>query len=309
MIKLSEISTENTEKFLEDTHRRMYDMLSDSERNASYERIIHYCSTEGHLDNEKIRRLLIGNISDLRDAIVNIGPIEDENDENVNVKRKFKNLYNNFCNRTLGKNWAQMLGVTVCPYCNRSYVFTSKRGTRPQYDHYFPKSKYPYLSISMYNLIPCCSICNGLKRDEDTFNTPFIYPYKDSYGKQVAFEEIGIGGNEIETWLGAADRYEVKIRYSSDIDADLKSRIKHAVDTFEIEELYSKHGDYIRDLLRTAYVYNDDYFEGLLAQYPNLFHNKQEAQNFVFLNYLNEEDWGKRVLAKLTHDMAKKAGK
>ena len=87
MIKLSEISTENTEKFLEDTHRRMYDMLSDSERDASYGRIIHYCSTEGHLDNEKIRRLLIGNISDLRDAIVNIGPIEDEN---VNVKRKFK---------------------------------------------------------------------------------------------------------------------------------------------------------------------------------------------------------------------------
>ena len=61
--------------------------------------------------------------------------------------------------------------------------------------------------------------------------------------------------------------------------------------------------------MRTAYIYNDDYFEGLLAQYPNLFYNKQEAQNFVFLNYLNEEDWGKRVLAKLTHDMAKKAGK
>lgn len=85
MIKLSEISTENTEKFLEDTHRRMYDMLSDSERDANYGRIIYYCSTEGHLDNGKIRRLLTGNISDLRDAIVNIGPIE-----NVAVKGNSK---------------------------------------------------------------------------------------------------------------------------------------------------------------------------------------------------------------------------
>ena len=298
MIKLSEISTENTEKFLEDTHRRMYDMLSDSERDANYGRIIYYCSTEGHLDNGKIRRLLTGNISDLRDAIVNIGPIE-----NVAVKRKFENLYNNFCNRTLGKNWAQMLGVTVCPYCNRSYVFTLRKGTRPQYDHDFPKSKYPYLCISMYNLIPCCSVCNSLKHDEDTYHTPFIYPYEDAYGKQAVF---GIGANDIETWLGAADRYEVKIRYSSNIGAELKSRIEHAAATFKIEELYGKHRDYIRDILRTAYVYNDDYFEGLLAQYPNLFHNKQEAQNFVFLNYLDEDDWGKRVLAKLTHDMAKR---
>lgn len=302
MIKLPEISAENAEKFWEDTHRRMSDMLSGSERNASYERIIHYCSTNGLLDNEKIMHLLVGDIFTLRDAIANIGPIED-----VDVKKKFENLYNNFCKRTLGKNWAQMLGVTVCPYCNRSYVFTSKRGTRPQYDHYFPKSKYPYLSISMYNLIPCCFICNSLKRDKDTFNTPFIYPYKDSYGNQVTFEEIGIGGNDVEDWLGAADRYKVKIKYSGDIDAGLKSRIEHAVDTFEIEELYSNHGDYIRDLLRTAYIYNDDYFSGILAQYPNLFHNKQEAQNFVFLNYLGENDWGKRVLAKLTHDMAKRA--
>ena len=205
MIKLSEISTENTEKFLEDTHRRMYDMLSDSERDANYGRIIYYCSTEGHLDNGKIRRLLTGNISDLRDAIVNIGPIE-----NVAVKRKFENLYNNFCNRTLGKNWAQMLGVTVCPYCNRSYVFTLRKGTRPQYDHYFPKSKYPYLCISMYNLIPCCSVCNSLKHDKNTHKTPIIYPYTDSYGEKAVFEESGVNADNIEAWLGTAKEYKIK---------------------------------------------------------------------------------------------------
>ena len=71
--------------------------------------------------------------------------------------------------------------------------------------------------------------------------------------------------------------------------------------------LYSKHSDYIRDILRTAYIYNDDYFEGLAVQYSDLFHSKQEAQDFVFFNYLDEADWGKRILAKLTHDIVEEA--
>ena len=37
--------------------------------------------------------------------------------------------------------------------------------------------------------------------------------------------------------------------------------------------------------------------------YPDLFNDKHEAKNFVFFNYLEEESWGKRVLAKLTHDI------
>ena len=28
-----------------------------------------------------------------------------------------------------------------------------------------------------------------------------------------------------------------------------------------------------------------------------------EAKNLVFLNYLDEQHWGKRILAKLTHDL------
>lgn len=302
MIRLPEISVENTRKFYKDTYSRMCDMLLCVGGNTGFERIIRYCSTGGQLDDGKVERLLVGDISVLKDAIDQIGIIED-----TDVENKFENAYKNFCNRKLGRNWAQMIGVTVCPYCNRSYIFTSnKRGTRPQYDHYFPKSKYPYLALSMHNLIPCCAVCNGLKHDEDTYETPFIYPYKDSYGEQVTFEENGVNADNIESWLGAAREYEIKIRYADEIDGVLKSKIEHAATTFRLEELYSKHGDYVRDILRTAYIYNDDYFEGLVTQYLDLFHSKQEAKNFVFFNYLEEGDWGKRILAKLTHDIAQK---
>ena len=63
--------------------------------------------------------------------------------------------------------------------------------------------------------------------------------------------------------------------------------------------------DYLK--ASSAYIYNDDYFEGLAVQYSDLFHSKQEAQDFVFFNYLDEADWGKRILAKLTHDIVEEA--
>ena len=79
------------------------------------------------------------------------------------------------------------IGVEICPYCNRSFIYTTpKKGTRPQYDHYYPKSKYPYLALSMYNLIPCCPVCNNAKNAEDTFdNKSLLYPFEEEYGYDI----------------------------------------------------------------------------------------------------------------------------
>ena len=105
---------------------------------------------------------------------------------------------------------------------------------------------------------------------------------------------------------GSNALHKITIRYADDIEDELKGKIKNAVTIFKLEELYSKHSDYVRDILRTAHIYSDDYFEGLVTQYPDLFKSKKEARDFVFFNYLEERDWGKRVLAKLTHDIAQK---
>lgn len=138
MIRLPKISEENETKFYEDTYPRMRDMLLRVGGSAGFESVIRYCSTGGQLDDGKVKNLLVGDISVLEAIIDEIGVVGD------NVKTKFETLYKNFCARKFGKKWAQAIGVTICPYCNRSYIFTSsKNGTRPQYDHYFPKSKYP----------------------------------------------------------------------------------------------------------------------------------------------------------------------
>lgn len=64
---------------------------------------------------------------------------------------------------------SRMLNIKVCPYCNHNFTLyidlldkTKMKGLF-QFDHFYDKSDYPYLSMSLYNLIPSCSLCNHQK--------------------------------------------------------------------------------------------------------------------------------------------------
>ncbi len=53
------------------------------------------------------------------------------------------------------------INIKVCPYCNLRDISLyeshniSKRG---HLDHFYSKAKYPYLALSLYNLIPSCEV-------------------------------------------------------------------------------------------------------------------------------------------------------
>ncbi len=81
-----------------------------------------------------------------------------------------------------------MLGVSVCPYCNRQYITTVAHGrqsVRPQLDHFHNKKDFPYLALSINNLIPCCGVCNLQKSDE---KTEILYPYDEEMGGRFVFQ-------------------------------------------------------------------------------------------------------------------------
>ena len=84
-------------------------------------------------------------------------------------------------------SFLQALGVDVCPYCNRQYITTvgsGERRTRPQLDHFKNKNQYPFLSLSINNLVPSCGVCNLMKHDNDA---QILYPYEDEMGDSFIF--------------------------------------------------------------------------------------------------------------------------
>ena len=58
----------------------------------------------------------------------------------------------------------EKLGLKICPYCGRQHIniakFSGYRASKPNIDHFLPKSLYPFLGISFRNLVPCCYVCN-----------------------------------------------------------------------------------------------------------------------------------------------------
>ena len=177
MIQLPKVSKELEAEYFESVQKSYIEALEklkddkvevkkkDAETESEHIKRKEKCSSEGNaiiaflsekekLDDDKIKNILVGKVPDLEKAMVAIGPIES-----IEIQKEFERVYTNFSNRKFGYQWAEKLGVTVCPYCNRSYIFTVKKDARngkarPQYDHFFPKSIYPYLAVSMYNLIP-----------------------------------------------------------------------------------------------------------------------------------------------------------
>ena len=301
MIKISPINPSLTTQYKKDVFPRVKEFLTNT-GDPMYAPVLQYLNTNGQLDDQKVETLLTGELPDLLDAIKKIGTIKTEG-----KNEGFHRLYKNFTNRILGKAWGEKIGVKICPYCNRSYIFTLKNGgTRPQYDHFFPKSLYPYLALSMYNLIPCCPVCNSIKTDFDPFDPKtkkenFIYPYRDYYGTQISFSVVANG--TFGPWLGCSDDFEIKLTTDQTINPELYFKAQNTVKQLKLEELYNKHKDYVQDIIRTTYIYDENYCSTLFTSFPELFSSVQDVENLVFMNYLDEKNWDKRVLAKLSHDI------
>lgn len=162
------------------------------------------------------------------------------------------------------KNWdayefISMLNITVCPYCNREYIsivgdLDQDLKIRPEIDHFFPQSKYPYLSCSLFNFIPSCLLCNHHKKDSFNISDEnlTIYPYSEGFEKRKPDGSI-----EKYAWFRVIpDKKDPNLYKSQNIklvlyplNIDLYRKMQNSNKAFLIEELYNCCKTEITDLL------------------------------------------------------------
>lgn len=214
--------------------------------------------------------------------------------------------YEAFSQNTQAFRLLEDMDVNVCPYCNRIYTNTVLQGekglSRPQFDHYLSKKKYPQFALSLLNLIPSCGICNQAKSDR---MEKVMYPYTDEFGTDIMFQTSSETG--ISYLFGdrdAKDQFKVILeKVNPHIDADLLERINASVSIFHLTELYNKHKDYILFLFRKNYMFSDDYIETLEDRFRELFGDDEDIHSLLYMIDFEKEEWGRRPLSKLTHDI------
>jgi hypothetical protein len=80
-----------------------------------------------------------------------------------------------------------------CPYCGLQPIDGQYVRTREAYDHYLPKSKYPFSSINFKNLSPACYKCNsGNKVSKDPLHDKNRNRRKAFYSYNATPYNIGI---------------------------------------------------------------------------------------------------------------------
>lgn len=238
------------------------------------------------------------------------------------------------------------LNVRVCPYCNRMYTVTLPspeeldkgeefKTTRATFDHFYGKAEHPYLALSLFNLVPSCSICNSNKSN---FKEKFIYPYEQEFGKDAVFRVVPDFSKEardqdpyILNYLhGESDLFCIKfmgkknIRITEEVrleerlseidNKELKERIITSIRRFKLEELYKEHKQEIRDVLWNRYCFDEQYVKTVICPMLRMKIKKNSneisddaiekmAMDMLYFNRLRMEEWGQRPLSKLISDI------
>lgn len=226
---------------------------------------------------------------------------------------QLKNLYTVFRNE-----WSveliEDLDLKVCPFCNREYIFkfndTKQQKARilASLDHFYDKDTYPFLSVSFYNLIPSCTICNSkFKHTKNFYTIQHLHPYEDDFNKKAKFTHFF---NNVDK---TNSRYSIfsKQRLTLDLKPLDKSDVKtkNTIDTFRLEELYREHKDIVLELIQKAEIYNESYLDEIMQKYEGtLFKNREDLLRLVTCGYISDEDLHKRPLSKLIKDISEELG-
>ncbi len=234
-------------------------------------------------------KILVGNITEIRQIISSNKSLLFEREHYKDI---FEDLYEKQLSgkEKLKKQFFNLFeNINVCPYCNRNFINPiykkhslggDNKNQSPDIEHFFPKSIYPFLSLSISNLLPSCAFCNKIKSDVDTFQNNCLSPYeiKDS---DFRFD-FSLELNQVK-----------KVKLISKTDCK-NSEILH------LESLYNEvHSKYINDM-----------FDGVLKYTKR---NKEFLDTFkilteddykkLFRNYYKEEDFNKQPLSKMTKDL------
>jgi len=211
---------------------------------------------------------------------------------------KESGLYKNFT--TYKKEYdayelVKTLDLQTCPYCNRNYTFIvdSDNGKlRPEIDHFYPKSIYPFLAMSFYNLIPSCSICNHTKGNQVKKNLENPYELENETYKFTYFP-TSIDFSMVEKEQYNFDSFEIELTGNRD-----------NIELFKLQELYKQHKDIVLELLVKKAYYPESYINEL-SQFG---FGKDEIYRYLFSNYNQDEDLHKRPLSKLVRDISEELG-
>lgn len=198
----------------------------------------------------------------------------------------------------------EALGIRTCVYCNLQFALTINHSQGLyELDHRYPKSKYPYLCTSFYNLQPSCPTCNHKKNNATadfglyTDNPAELHPFHLLTTPQLYLRKRSLDVNYLNIRLVA----------SNPEDPSLCMLAASHESDFQINSTYAVVKDVAEETIWRCKAFDDTYKELFVKNFPELY-SKDALHRFVFGVYSDDSNVHQRPLTKLTRDIIKDMG-
>ena len=306
--------------FLFKKHKRQLWIEQDGKRIATFD--TYYEKMEGEVThcndlNKEEKDIVIKELKRFKTNLREIVLAEEKELHDLSqeesprfMKDLMKRLYEDFtqerdANRISNAHFFfKELNIRTCPYCNRHYTFTLDENAKaaPEFDHFYDKSNHPLLAVSFYNLVPSCHICNHAKSTNDAKINPYFSGFKrkfelqDETGKRMPLDEII---NQKKGW---------KIGFGKLNDSERAKIEQENIRTFGLQGLYEMHDDYINEIVEKTIAYNPTARQALAYAFQDQAYSPQQVYEFVWGKYLDEAQYDRRPLSKLTRDILEQLG-
>ncbi len=217
--------------------------------------------------------------------------------ELADIVSKFK-TYSNFSkNKKSAYKYAEIFKISICPYCNIHYIDTILNVTRPEFDHFVPKSsnagKGKELDID--NLIPSCHICNAIIKKTKLFQiSTHIHPFYDDFDSIMKFCIDIKSASYIFN-----DGFDI-LFFGTSSDDNVKRAFK-SIEDLKLYARYQVHKNHVIEILKFVKHYNACHTKQV---YELLGINNKETSTLydLFSTYI-DIDINKISLGKLRRDI------
>jgi hypothetical protein len=203
-------------------------------------------------------------------------------------------------------------GIKACVYCNAQSTvvidykyFNNKtkkkvrvKKAKLELDHYYAKSKYPFLCTSFYNLYPVCGNCNKSKS-----NNPIDFELYTKDTNELDIFHFKINDTSILDYWLSLNKEDLKVDFLN-LNGDTVF-LSNYNEMFDIQGVYDTQKDIAEELVHKAKVYSNAYKTDLVDNFKALFPDKTILNRLIIGNYDRADELHKRPMAKYTQDIAK----
>ena len=212
---------------------------------------------------------------------------------------KYENKFQSF----ISKFFEKELETRTCYFCN-IHLVNEYKVDEEEYkneftlDHYYDKGSYPYLALSLYNLIPSCYVCNSKLKKEKKLDVFAPNAKSFDFDQKVKFK----------LYLTDSCK-DLNIKAKDNIDIQLKEQYSNKyedyIKVFRLNERYKAHKDIVLEMIKNAELYPESRLKELqdLTGIPY-----QEIKKDIFKLIGDEVDLSKEPFSKLKRDMAEELG-